>query len=76
MDDTDINVIRLKIKGMTCESCQKKVRKALENVKGVKSAVVKHDEGFAEVHPAYDSPSREELIKAVESVGYDAELAE
>jgi P-type Cu+ transporter len=67
----------LKIGGMTCQSCARNVRDALQRVEGVHSAVVNLDtEGanvrFADDHP----PSISQLIESVKREGYSAHLAD
>ena len=56
--------IELKIKGMSCEHCEMRVKKALESVKGVHSAKADHKKGIAIVE-ADDNVTVEVLIKAV-----------
>ncbi|MAL99316.1 MAG: heavy metal-binding protein [Alteromonadaceae bacterium] len=63
----------LKIKGMTCGHCQRAVTQALENVDGVKSAVVDLEAGTAAVQ-ASESTATEALLEAVREEGYDANL--
>lgn len=55
----------LKIKGMSCQHCVMRVKKALESVNGVKSAEV--EIGRAKV--SCDC-KKEELIEAVTKAGY------
>lgn len=63
----------LKVKGMTCGHCKRAVTQALENVDGVKSAVVDLEAGMATVQ-ASESTGTEALLEAVREEGYDAEL--
>jgi copper chaperone len=63
--------IELKIRGMTCEHCVKRATKALQSVAGVASVAVTLDPGAAKVDGTADSG---ELIKAVETAGYEATL--
>ncbi|MDP1558408.1 MAG: mercury(II) reductase [Nitrosomonas sp.] len=61
----------LKIIGMTCESCVPHIKQALENVPGVKSAVVSYQQGTAQLDIEPDTSS-EALIAAVTALGYQA----
>ena len=68
-----MNEIKLKVEGMTCGHCQMSVRKALENIKGVKSAVVDLDDKSAKVSYKSDKVTIDNLIDAVVEAGYKAE---
>ncbi len=57
----------LKIEGMMCPHCEARVKKALEAVEGVESAVVSHEKGTAVVTGNVDF---ETLKKAVEAQDY------
>ena len=65
--------VRLKIRGMTCAACVRRVEKALARVPGVESALVNLATEEAEV--ALKEPvAPEVLIEAVQKTGYAAEL--
>ena len=53
---------------MTCGHCEMRVKKALESVEGVKSAMADHKKGVAVIE-ADDSVSKEALVKAVNDTG-------
>ena len=57
----------LKIEGMMCPHCEARVKKALEAVEGVESAVVSHEAGTAVVTGSADF---ETLKAAVEAQDY------
>ena len=59
----------LKVEGMMCQHCEARVKKALEAVDGVESAVADHNLGTAVVTLKADV-SDEALIKAVEAQDY------
>ncbi|MBP5432414.1 MAG: heavy metal translocating P-type ATPase [Ruminococcus sp.] len=59
----------IKIKGMMCEHCEARVKKALEELKVVESAEVSHKKGTAVVKLCGDISS-DELKQAVEAAGY------
>ena len=65
--------IKLKVEGMTCGHCQMSVKKALENIKGVKSADVDLEKKSAQVSYKSDKVTAESLIQAVAAAGYTAE---
>ncbi|MHA1202600.1 MAG: heavy-metal-associated domain-containing protein [Candidatus Heimdallarchaeaceae archaeon] len=68
-----MNEIKLKVEGMTCGHCQMTVKKALENVKGVKSAEVDLENNSALVNYKSDKVTAENLVLAVVDAGYKAE---
>lgn len=60
----------IKINGMMCGHCEARVKKALEAVDGVESAVVSHEQGTAVVTAA-DTVSDDVLTKAVTDQDYE-----
>ena len=68
----DNTQIKLAVSGMSCDGCSSRVKKALENVKGVKSAHVDLKGASATIEVDPDGPSAQELADAVTNIGYDA----
>lgn len=66
--------LTLKVTGMTCGHCQKRVETALSQVPGVFAAVVDLQDGVAEVDYDDDAATIEELTAAVARAGYAAAL--
>ncbi|MEI6156760.1 MAG: cation transporter [Atribacterota bacterium] len=66
-------MMKLKIKGMSCQHCVMRVQKALEKVPGVVSVKVNLTKGEAEIN-TQDTVSSQELLAAVEKAGYEAQL--
>ncbi len=59
----------IKISGMSCEHCVKRVTKALESLPGVKNVKVSLEKGEA----TFERPenlSLEEIARAIEEAGY------
>lgn len=65
----------LKVDGMSCEHCVRNVTEALEELDGVKKAKVNLKKGLAKLKYDPDKVTGDDLIKAVESAGYEALLA-
>jgi mercuric reductase len=65
----------LNIAGMTCDSCAAHVKEALENVPGVKSAVVSYPKGTARL-TVDPGTATDVLTAAVAKIGYRATLAD
>ncbi len=66
------DTINLKITGMSCKHCVMNATKAIEAVEGVASVEVTLEPGGAII---IGSATTENLITAVTSAGYEAELA-
>ena len=64
--------LTLKVTGMTCGHCQKRVETALGQVPGVFAAVVDLQDGLAEVDYDDDAATFEDLTAAVARAGYSA----
>ena len=64
-----LSTVTLRIKGMMCEHCEKRIVQALEAVDGVVSAKADHRAGTAEVRLNAPVP-KERLKAAVEEAGY------
>jgi copper chaperone CopZ len=64
--------VELKVEGMTCQGCVRSVEKKLTGVTGVASAVVDLNAGKATVQYDESSARVEDMIGAVEKIGYRA----
>jgi len=72
--DVGQETFALKIGSMTCASCVSRVEKALSAVPGVTKAVVNLATESAHVEATAGLAHQDQLIKAVEEAGYEAEL--
>ncbi|MDA8382634.1 MAG: cation transporter [Betaproteobacteria bacterium] len=68
-------MVRLKIGGMTRESCALHVKHALERLPGVRSAVVSYPSGRAQIVADSEMPI-EIVTEAVSELGYRALFAD
>ena len=66
--------LKLTITGMTCDHCRSKVEAALTGANGVWSAFVDLDGGTAEMDFDAHKTTSEQLVAAVESAGYGAQV--
>ena len=62
--------VTMKIQGMMCPHCEARVRDTLNALNSVEFAEVSHERDEAIVHFAAGCDNKEELISAVEGVGY------
>ncbi len=62
----------LNVKGMTCGGCANRVKGALVECAGVKDAQVNHKDGKAVVQVEKGKVNTQNLIEAVEKVGFSA----
>jgi len=67
--------VTLSVEGMSCEHCRCRVERALEETAGVAAVEVDLDSATATVTLGDNAPSAEDLISAVEAVGYRASVA-
>ncbi|KAF9688712.1 hypothetical protein SADUNF_Sadunf01G0016600 [Salix dunnii] len=70
----DIEVCRLRIKGMMCTSCSESVERALLMADGVKKAVVGLALEEAKVHFDPNRIDTDDILKVVEDAGFGVEL--
>ena len=59
----------IKVKGMMCAHCEARVKKALEELRGVEEARPDHEKGIVTLALS-TSPDEEQLRKAIENAGY------
>ncbi|WVZ77486.1 hypothetical protein U9M48_025345 [Paspalum notatum var. saurae] len=74
LQEQEIAVCRLRIKGMACTSCSESVERALQMVPGVKKAAVGLALEEAKVHYDPNVTSRDLIVEAVEDAGFGADL--
>ena len=67
--------LKLRVTGMSCAHCQAKVERALQQARGVYSAIVELDTGEADIDFDDDSTTTEQLVAAVTQAGYGARVA-
>ena len=73
--DIALQQFSLTVEGMTCASCVSRVEKALKKLSGVQQASVNLATETATVHSIEGSVTAEQLLGAVQKVGYQATLA-
>ena len=61
----------LKIEGMHCDGCAKRLEKVLNNIEGVKTAKVIFEEKCARVEYTEEKVSVEELKEAIVDAGFE-----
>lgn len=73
--ETETSTVELAVEGMTCGSCERRVRDALATVPGVTHVTVTRRQKSATIRWATSVPDMEALIGAVRHSGYDATLS-
>ncbi|MFZ2253324.1 MAG: sulfite exporter TauE/SafE family protein [Minisyncoccia bacterium] len=63
--------LEISIRGMHCKSCEILVEENIKEIPGVHSVQVSLKHGSATVNYSGEAPSQEELVKAVQSAGYE-----
>jgi copper chaperone len=66
--------VELKVEGMTCQGCVRSVTKKLSGMAGVSAAAVDLAAGKATVQYDDSSAKVDDLIAAVEQIGFHASL--
>lgn len=75
-EEADTTVSTFKVEGMTCGGCEAGVKAKVKKLAGVDSVEASYQEGTARVvyDPAKVTP--QQIIAAIEQLGYEAELEE
>lgn len=73
MKGREMTMIELKVKGMTCGSCEAHVKEALQGVQGIKVCHIDWKSGMVCVE-ASDNADTNQLIQAIKSAGYSAQI--
>jgi len=64
------------VTGMTCSGCEVGVRRVVGKLEGVETVEASHDEGTATVTYQLDKVTPDDIVAAIEELGYAAELEE
>lgn len=63
--------VEIKVEGMHCEGCSKRLTKVLNNVEGVKTAEVSLENKLADVEYDETIAKMEDLYEAIEDAGFE-----
>lgn len=72
--ETEAVTTVFKVEGMTCGGCEVGVKMAVKKLDGVNSAMASHQEGTATVTYQSDIVSPQQIIAAIQKLGYEAEI--
>jgi len=72
--DGNVDTVTFNVDGMTCGGCEAAVRRAVNKLDGIETVEASHKEGTAIVtyHPEEVTP--EQIVEAIKTLGYEAEL--
>ncbi|RME01458.1 MAG: copper chaperone [Calditrichaeota bacterium] len=70
--NTPTKVVSLDVSGMTCTGCEASVKMALRKIDGVKDVKASYKEGAATVTINPEKVKEEQLIQALDNIGYPA----
>ena len=62
--------INLKVEGMECAGCEKRIQNAVSNIKGVKEVKANHENGVV-VITAKDGVNVEEIKNKINDLGFE-----
>jgi len=71
-EELPTKMVTLKVEGMTCDACAISVKTALKGVEGVKEAKVSYEKGEAQVEYIEGKATVNQMIEAVNKIGYKA----
>ncbi len=71
----DLKTVKLKITGMTCAGCSNHVSTAIKDISGVIEHSLEYPGDIAIIKYNSKKTSPSDLIKAIEKVGYTAEIS-
>ena len=69
----EMEKIELKIKGMHCVSCENRIKDAILNLNGVKSAKVDYTSEKATIEFDNEKTDIKNIVKTIKNVGYQPE---
>ena len=69
-DNTPSKVVSLEVSGMTCGGCEINVNRTLKKIAGVKDVKSSYKEGSATVTINPEKVQEEQLIQALDDIGY------
>ncbi len=64
--------ITLKVEGMHCSGCEKRIQNAVETIEGVKKVTAKHKKGLVTVK-ADDTLNEKEIKEKIDNLGFSVE---
>ena len=71
---TEITTSTFHVTGMTCGGCEVGVRRVVKKLDGVEEVEASYKEETAVITYQHEKVTPEEIIEAIESLGYSAEL--
>ncbi len=76
VDNTSTKVITCDVEGMTCAGCEINVKMAVNKLDGVKEVKASFADGTAEVTVDPEKVSEQDVIDAINKMGYKAKKAD
>ncbi len=72
--DTKLTTTHFQVTGMTCGGCEAAVRMAVNRLEGITEVEASYEEGKATVTYDATTAKPEDIINAIEKLGYKAEV--
>lgn len=66
-------MLKIKVKGMHCKSCEVLLKESLEELDGVEEVKVSHISGIVSINLDESKVRKEDIIKKIEKEGYGVE---
>ena len=71
-EDDKLKTVTIPVEGMTCSACVSRVKKSLRSLEGVRKVSVSLENRNTQVVYASEKTSAEEIVKAIDGLGYKA----
>ena len=72
--EDDFKVVKLNVSGMTCQKCERSVKKTVKRLKGIDTVEIDYESGNGYVKFNKTKTSQSEILKILELSGYLSEI--
>jgi len=72
--DGSVQTAAFNVDGMTCGGCEVAVRRVVNKLDGIETVEASHEEGTATVTYHPEEVTTDQIVEAIQTLGYEAEL--
>ena len=66
-----MNMITLRVRGMSCVGCEQRIGTVLRRVEGVREVTADHTTGRVQIRVGPELPGRQVLVERITGAGYE-----